>query len=128
VEKALNFYAVTKTKRAPAVPVYDRRHKLCGFTTQRALDKVRKAKGDPQVAVFDVAGNLVGTIDPGDLNPLATVTPPQSAAGSTDTDRGTGLTTGDPEAQAVAKAQRRRIMSSFLRTAAPSRVAGRRGR
>ena len=30
-----------------------------------------KAKGDPQMAVFDEAGKLVGTIDPGDLSPIA---------------------------------------------------------
>ena len=32
---------------------------------------VEKAKGDPQLAVFDEAGKLVGTIDPKDLNPIA---------------------------------------------------------
>jgi hypothetical protein len=33
---------------------------------------VEKAKGDPQLAVFSETGKLVGTIDPKDLNPIAT--------------------------------------------------------
>ncbi|MGN6607971.1 MAG: hypothetical protein ACTHMS_13290 [Jatrophihabitans sp.] len=37
---------------------------------------VAKAKGDPQMAVFDADGKLVGTIDPGDLSPIAATEPP----------------------------------------------------
>jgi hypothetical protein len=37
---------------------------------------VVKAKGDPQMAVFDASGNLVGTIDPADMSPIAAPTPP----------------------------------------------------
>jgi hypothetical protein len=40
-------------------------------------EPVEKAKGDPQMAVFDESGKLVGTIDPADLSPIAT---PSSAA------------------------------------------------
>lgn len=38
---------------------------------------VVKAKGDPQMAVFDASGNLVGTIDPADMSPIAAPTPPE---------------------------------------------------
>lgn len=38
---------------------------------------IRKAKGDPQMAVFDASGKLVGTIDPTDLSPIAAPTPPE---------------------------------------------------
>jgi hypothetical protein len=140
-EKALNFYAVTKTKRAPVVACYDRRHKLVGFTRQSAFSKVRKAKGDPQIACYDQNGTLLGLVDPADLNAVVSATPGQSAAGSTDTDRGTGMTVGDPDAQSVvAKAQRKRMFRwdpagrqrvAKQRTAPPVRIiahGGRRGR
>ena len=38
--------------------------------------RIEKAKGDPQMAVFDADGKLVGTIDPTDLSPIAAPTPP----------------------------------------------------
>jgi hypothetical protein len=38
---------------------------------------VEKAKGDPQVAVYDANGKLVGTIDQKDLNPIASAAPPE---------------------------------------------------
>jgi hypothetical protein len=141
VAKALSFYSsVTKTRRTPAVPCYDRRHKLVGFTTRRAFRRVRKAKGDPQIACFDQNGTLLGLVDPDDMNAVVSATPGQSAAGSTDTDRGTGLTVGDPAAQPVAKAQARRIFRwdpagrqrvAKQRTTPPVRIiahGGRRGR
>jgi hypothetical protein len=42
----------------------------------RIESRIEKAKGDPQMAVFDADGTLVGTIDPGDLSPIAAPAPP----------------------------------------------------
>lgn len=41
--------------------------------------EVTKAKGDPQVAVYDANGRLVGTIDQKDLNPIAEAAAPAKA-------------------------------------------------
>jgi len=38
---------------------------------------VAKAKGDPQTAVYDAKGNLMGVMDPADLIPVAAPTPPE---------------------------------------------------
>lgn len=46
-------------------------------TDPTSPEPVRKAKGDPQMAVFDANGNLVGTIDPTDMSPIAAPTPPE---------------------------------------------------
>lgn len=49
-------------------------------------EPVAKA-GTPQVAVYDASGKLVGTVDPGDLNPIAAPEPPAGgdAQGGDDT-------------------------------------------
>lgn len=99
--------------------------------------RVRKAIGTPQVAVYDALGNLLGTTDQSAIAPLSSGTPAQPApvapVAPVD-DQRTGI--GDPLAQAVAKALRRRpaartrVAKALTKNPAPLRFVarGRRGR
>lgn len=62
-----------------AVEAADRRQAAIDMLLKAKTEdgwRVEKAKGDPQVAVYDADGSLVGTIDPADLSPIASPTPP----------------------------------------------------
>jgi hypothetical protein len=53
-------------------------------------EALAKAKGDPQVLVYDANGNVVGSVDPADLTTFANSTTPAAADDSaTDTDAAT---------------------------------------
>lgn len=84
------------------------------FATPGGRGRVTKDKGVAQIACYDANGNLIGSVDAGNLTTFATASPAQSAttapaAGAAST-AGDGTHAGDPAVQAVAKAQRQRIM------------------
>lgn len=58
-------------------PVAKEKENTVDEPTEAPAAVVEKAKGDPQVAVYDAKGNLVGTIDPKDLSPIASATAPE---------------------------------------------------
>jgi hypothetical protein len=62
------------TVTEPTTIVGERGPELVASIDDRAITK---AKGDPQVAVYDADGTLVGTIDQADLNPIAAAAPPE---------------------------------------------------
>jgi hypothetical protein len=45
----------------------------------KAKDAVEKAKGEPQVLVYDANGNVIGSVDPGDLTTFANSAPTDAA-------------------------------------------------
>jgi hypothetical protein len=49
------------------------------ITENGATEDVMKAKGDPQVAVYDADGKLIGTVDQSNLTPLAAAEPPEGS-------------------------------------------------
>lgn len=48
------------------------------------VDTVEKAKGEPQVLVYDANGNVIGSVDPGDLTTFANSAPTDAAPADDD--------------------------------------------
>lgn len=68
-------------------PVAKQTEETATMTTAAAVEQpaapaaeVAKAKGDPQVAVYTADGTLVGTVDPGDIAPIADAKAPDEPA------------------------------------------------
>lgn len=73
--------AVTKSEETTVTKSPEERHDdalalITKATVEGLRIEIEKGKGDPVVAVYDADGNLVGTIDPADLQPIAAPTPP----------------------------------------------------
>lgn len=77
ITAALPDYLAKMTEGAPALTA------LQVFETLSAGGRaLAKAKGDPQLAVFDENGKLIGTVDPGDLSPIASSAAQAADAGA----------------------------------------------
>lgn len=127
---------VTKSKEAPAVKdgptlVVKIKPEVDEEALAEAKTKIRKAKGDPMVAIYDANGSLLGAVDQTDITPLSAGTPvdgtePKPAPDNADAAPDAASTAeatpaqpgaaepgapaaapaeGEPDAQAVAKAQ-----------------------
>lgn len=60
------------TKALAALPTLDAADVASALLAGGRTQDVAKAAGDPQLAVFDASGTLIGTVDPGKLSPIAT--------------------------------------------------------
>lgn len=92
-----------------------------------AVEPVAKAKGDPQMAVYDANGKLVGTIDQADLNPIAAPTPPDggdksgqdATAQAAETIPGTQTVQAPADTAAVAKSAKEQLTDVLKEAIAP---------
>jgi hypothetical protein len=110
----------------PAEPVAKEKESTVDDTTTAPaaapVTEVEKAKGDPQMAVFDESGKLVGTIDPADLSPIAA---PAAPAADDDAAAADDAAPADeaPAAPAAAPAEDAAVIPGTDTVAAPAPTA-----